>query len=71
MESNFNPFRYGADFHPDDVVDRIDEIMWAERAIRDGQRLFLIGARGSGKTSILRAAQVNVSREGAIGLSKS
>jgi energy-coupling factor transporter ATP-binding protein EcfA2 len=66
MESNRNPFRYGADFDIEDIVGRKDEITWTERAIRDGQRLFLIGARGFGKTSILRAAQANMSRDGAI-----
>jgi hypothetical protein len=38
----------------------------AVRAIRDGQRLFLIGPRGYGKTSILLAAQANLCQEGAI-----
>jgi len=69
MESNCNPFRYGAEFAPDDIVGRKDEIVRAERAIRDGQRLFLIGPRGYGKTAILRAVQANMSREGAIVLS--
>jgi len=32
--------------------------------IRDGQRLFLTGPRGFGKTSILRAAQAHLSRKG-------
>lgn len=66
MKSNRNPFRYGAAFELDDIVGRKDEITRAEHAIRDGQRLFLIGPRGFGKTSILRAAQANMSREGAI-----
>jgi energy-coupling factor transporter ATP-binding protein EcfA2 len=66
MESNHNPFRYGADFDLDDIVARKDEILLVERAIRDGQRLFFSGPHGSGKTSILRAAQSNMSRQGAI-----
>jgi uncharacterized protein len=66
MELNRNPFRYGADFDPNDVVGCKVEITRAVRAIRDRQRLFLIGPRGFGKTSILRAAQANLSQEGAI-----
>jgi hypothetical protein len=56
MEFNRNPFRYGADFGPEDIVGRKDEIARAGYAVRDGQRLFLVGPRGFGKTSILRAA---------------
>jgi hypothetical protein len=66
MELNRNPFRYGADFDTDDMVGRKDEMARVVHAIRDGQRLFLIGPRGFGKTSILRAAQANLSQEGAI-----
>jgi len=66
MELNRNPFRYGVDFDPNDVIGRKDEITRAVRAIRDGQRLFLIGPRGFGKTSILRAAQASTSRSGAV-----
>jgi energy-coupling factor transporter ATP-binding protein EcfA2 len=66
MESNRNPFRYDSDFDLNDIVGRKEEILLAELAIRDGQRLFLSGPRGFGKTSILRAAQANMSREGAI-----
>ncbi len=41
------------------------EVRQVEYAIRDGLRLFLIGPRGFGKTSILRAAQANMARKGA------
>jgi energy-coupling factor transporter ATP-binding protein EcfA2 len=66
MKFKCNPFRYAADFDLDDIVGRTEEIVQAERAIRDGQRLFLSGPRGYGKTTILRAAQANMAREGAI-----
>jgi energy-coupling factor transporter ATP-binding protein EcfA2 len=66
MKCNRNPFRYGADFGPDDIVDRKDEIAHVERVIRDGMRLFLTGPRGFGKTSLLRAAQASMSRKGAM-----
>jgi hypothetical protein len=66
MEFSRNPFRYGADFDLGNIVGRRHEVIRAERAIRDGQRLFLIAPRGFGKTSILRTAQANMSREGTI-----
>lgn len=66
MKSNRNPFRYGADFVLDDIIDRKDEVVHVERVIRDGMRLFLAGPRGFGKTSILRASQTNMSRKGAM-----
>jgi energy-coupling factor transporter ATP-binding protein EcfA2 len=66
MKLHRNPFRYGADFNLDDIVDRKNQVVEAERAIRDGRRLFISGPQGYGKTSILRAAQANMSREGAI-----
>ena len=66
MKSNRNPFRYGADFVLDDIIDRKDEVVHVERVIRDGMRLFLAGPRGFGKTSILRASQANMSRKGAM-----
>lgn len=66
MELKRNPFRYGADFGPDDIVGRSDEIAHVESVIRDSQKLFFAGPRGFGKTSILRAAQANLSRSGAI-----
>jgi uncharacterized protein len=66
MDFNRDPFRYGADFSLDDIVGRKDEIAHIERVLRDGQRLFLTGPRRFGKTSILRAAQVNQSRKGAL-----
>lgn len=66
FESNHNPFHYGDAFDTNDLVDRKDEITCVENAIRDGARLFLAGLRGVGKTSILRTAQQNMIRKGAI-----
>jgi type II secretory pathway predicted ATPase ExeA len=66
MKSNRNPFRYDAEFDLDNIVGRKNEIKWTERAIQDGQRVFFIGPRGFGKTSILRAAQATMSRKDAI-----
>jgi hypothetical protein len=61
---------FGCIFEPLDhchlIVGRKNEIACAEHAIRDGQRFFLIRPRRFGKTSILRAAQANISREGTI-----
>ena len=44
------------------------KLKWSElfAQFADGQRLFLIGPRGFGKTSILLAGQANLSQEGAI-----
>jgi energy-coupling factor transporter ATP-binding protein EcfA2 len=66
MELYHNPFRYGADSGPGHIVGRKDEIACVESVIRNGMRLFLIGPRGFGKTSILRAAQANMSQKGAV-----
>jgi uncharacterized protein len=68
MKLNHNPFRYGADFGPEHIVGRKDEIACVESAIRDGMRLFLIGPRRFGKTSIIRAAQKNMSQKGSFAL---
>ena len=66
MDLNHNPFRYGADFGPNDLIGRKNEMARAVHAIRDGQRLFLIDPHGFGKTSILRAVQASMSKAGAI-----
>jgi energy-coupling factor transporter ATP-binding protein EcfA2 len=66
MQLNHNPFRYGDDFGPGDIVGRQDDIARVESVIRDGRSLFLNGPRGFGKTSILRVAQAHMSQKGAI-----
>ncbi len=51
-----NPFEFGRELSPDELVDRRDEVKEVRDAIRDSGKLFLIGPRRYGKTSILRAA---------------
>jgi hypothetical protein len=65
MEPNQNPFSYAGDFGPEDIVGRKEEIAQVGTVIRDGMRLFLIGRRGLGKTSIMRMAQATLASEGA------
>ena len=51
-----NPFEFGRELSNAELVDRDDELAAVVRAMEEGERLFLIGPRRFGKTSILRAA---------------
>lgn len=66
MGSLRNPFRFGGEIGADDLVDRQEETALVERTIRNGDKLFLIGPRRYGKTSILRTASERLSSRGAI-----
>jgi energy-coupling factor transporter ATP-binding protein EcfA2 len=66
MEFKHNPFRFGGDLGSDELVDRAEETAQVEATIRNGEKLFLIGPRRFGKTSILRAADEKLTRSGAI-----
>ena len=57
MELKHNPFRFGGDLGANEIVDRVEETAQVESTIRNGEKLFLIGPRRFGKTSILRAAR--------------
>ncbi len=59
-----NPFEFGSELGADEIVNREDEIAEVVSAIRDGGKLFLIGPRRYGKTSILKAASEQAGREG-------
>jgi AAA+ ATPase superfamily predicted ATPase len=61
-----NPFQYGAELKPSQIVDRKAEIRDVARAITEQGRLFLLGPRRFGKTAILRAATATAQRAGAI-----
>ena len=52
-----NPFRFGGTLGPDEIVDREGEINQVAQTIRDGEKLFLIGPRRYGKTTVLHAAR--------------
>jgi uncharacterized protein len=61
-----NPFQFGRELGSEELVDREDEIAQVTATIRDGGKLFLIGPRRYGKTSILKAAEDRLSLEGAV-----
>jgi hypothetical protein len=66
MDLKQNPFRFGGDLGAGEIVDRVEETAQVESTIRNGEKLFLIGPRRFGKTSILRAAEENLEANGAI-----
>ncbi|HTR79372.1 MAG TPA: ATP-binding protein, partial [Gemmatimonadaceae bacterium] len=57
-----NPFEFGRELNPDELVDRDAEVAAVATAMRAGAKLFLIGPRRYGKTSILRAASDRAAR---------
>ncbi len=61
-----NPFQYGRELGVDELVDRETEVAEVVSAIQEGGKLFLIGPRRYGKTSILQAAQAQAEKAGAI-----
>lgn len=61
-----NPFEFGRELTPDELVDRDDEVAAVVASMTSGGKLFLIGPRRFGKTSILRAAADAATREGAL-----
>jgi len=61
-----NPFNYGRELGSAQLIDRKSELAQVERTIRDGNKLFLIGPRRFGKTSILKAAQDRLQAKNAI-----
>ena len=61
-----NPFEFGRELNPTELVDRTDEVRAVAGAMGEGGRLFLIGPRRFGKTSILRAAAERARGEGVV-----
>lgn len=61
-----NPFEYGRELGTEELVDREDEVRVVCDTIRQGGKLFLIGPRRFGKTSILRVAQDQLAAHNAI-----
>ena len=51
-----NPFNYGRELRRDELVDREAEVKQVSETIQNGEKLFLIGPRRYGKTSVLSAA---------------
>jgi AAA+ ATPase superfamily predicted ATPase len=61
-----NPFEFGRELGADELVDRQEEVAEVVRVIRGGEKLFVIGPRRYGKTSILKAADDRATRKGAL-----
>lgn len=66
MSARFrNPFQFGRELGPTELVDRHDELALISEAIARHGKLFLIGPRRYGKTSILRVASALAEQVGA------
>ena len=52
-----NPFEFGRELGTDELVDRTEEVSTVIDTIRQGAKLFLVGPRRFGKTSILKASE--------------
>ncbi|HVG46386.1 MAG TPA: AAA family ATPase [Longimicrobium sp.] len=61
-----NPFEYGRELGIDELVDRVDELREVAATIRNRGKLFVIGPRRYGKTSLLGAAGEAAGRDGVI-----
>lgn len=61
-----NPFEFGRELGSTELVDRGEEIALVFRALAGAGRLFLIGPRRFGKTSILRAAAERAASQGVV-----
>jgi len=61
-----NPFEFGRELGAGELVDREAELALVRRTILNRGRLFFIGPRRYGKTSILHAAEELLSEEGVV-----
>jgi len=61
-----NPFEFGRELSGSELVDREEELAAVVRTMQERERLFLIGPRRFGKTSILRAASEAAEKKGVI-----
>ena len=59
-------FEFDRELSAAEIVDRTDEVARVDRALRQRERLFVIGPRRFGKTSILRAATERAEAAGAV-----
>lgn len=66
VAAQINPFEYGRELAPEELADRVEIVEKVKRAMLEGRKLFLIGPRRYGKTSVLRAAEVGAKAEGAL-----
>lgn len=61
-----NPFEFGRELGPDELVDREPELAAIERVAARRGKLFFIGPRRYGKTSILNAVEQRLTARGAV-----
>lgn len=61
-----NPFEFGRALDPDELVDREEEVATMATALLGASKLFLIGPRRHGKTSVIRAAERRAERAGGV-----
>jgi hypothetical protein len=59
-----NPFEFGRELGADELVNRVEELAAVEETIRSGGKLFVIGPRRFGKTSLLKSAAEKSAAEG-------
>ena len=64
VPSRHNPFEFGGELKASALIDREQELDLVIRTIENGGKLFLIGPRRYGKTSILAAAKEKLSDSG-------
>lgn len=61
-----NPFEFGRELSASELADRVEEVEAVRQTMREGGRLFVIGPRRFGKTSILRAATERAAADGVV-----
>ncbi len=61
-----NPFEFGRELGVDELVNRTEEMQTVEEAIQTGGKLFVIGPRRYGKTSLLKSVAEKSSEKGNI-----
>ncbi len=61
-----NPFEFGGELKAASLIDREQELELVTRTIENGGKLFLIGPRRYGKTSILAAAEERLADSGVV-----
>src|SRR5487761_566888 len=61
-----NPFEFGGELKAASLIDREQELDLVIRTIENGGKLFLIGPRRYGKTSILAAAEEKLADSGVV-----
>ena len=61
-----NPFEFGRELGTEELVDRVEDVAAVIQTVKQGAKLFLIGPRRFGKTSILKTAEDRLSTTNAV-----